>query len=118
MPPNASPAERAALERTRKVARLLDDAISVPGTNRRIGLDPIVGVLPVSGDIATAVIGSYIVVEAALVGASRAVLGRMIGNILVDMVVGSVPIVGDLFDAAWKAHVRNVELLEDHISTQ
>lgn len=115
LPPNSSPEERSALRRTRNVAWWLDDAIPVPGTNYRIGVDPIIGLLPVTGDVITGVVGSYIVAEAALIGAPPAIIGRMIANILVDVAIGSIPVIGDLFDAVWKANVRNVELLEDHI---
>jgi hypothetical protein len=117
MPTGVSPRERAALERTRTVARLLDSAIPVPGTNYRVGLDSIIGLLPVSGDIVTGVIGLYIVAEAGLVGAPRNVLGRMVFNILVDVLIGSVPAIGDLFDAAWKANLKNVDLLEEYLES-
>lgn len=115
MPAHVSPAERAAHERTQSVAQLLDNAIPIPGTDYRIGLDPLIGILPVSGDVVTGVIGLYIVAEAGLVGAPRNVLARMLGNILVDVAIGSIPAVGALFDAAWKANVRNVELFEEHL---
>ncbi|PSP75337.1 hypothetical protein BRC86_03540 [Halobacteriales archaeon QS_3_64_16] len=117
IPTDVSPRERAALERTRTVARLLDSAIPVPGTNYRVGLDSIVGLLPVSGDIVTGVIGLYIIAEAGLVGAPRNVLGRMVFNILVDVLIGSVPAIGDLFDAAWKANLKNVELFEEYLES-
>jgi hypothetical protein len=115
MPPGISPDERGALERTRTVARLLDEAIPVPGTDYRIGLDPLIGLLPVSGDVVTGAVGLYIVAEAARVGAPRDVLGRMVGNIAIDVAIGSIPAIGDLFDAAWKANVKNVELFEEHL---
>ena len=117
MPTGVSPRERAALERTRTVARLLDSAIPVPGTNYRVGLDSIIGLLPVSGDIVTGVIGLYVVAEAGLVGVPRNVLGRMVFNILVDVLIGSVPAIGDLFDAAWKANLKNVDLLEEYLES-
>jgi hypothetical protein len=117
IPAGISTRERKALQRTRLVARLLDSAIPVPKTNYRIGLDAIVGLLPVSGDIVTGVIGLYIVAEAGLVGAPRKVLGRMVFNILVDVLVGSVPAIGDLFDAVWKANIKNVELFEEHLQS-
>ena len=117
IPADISTRERKALQRTRRVARLLDSAISVPGTNYRIGLDSIVGLLPVSGDVVTGVIGLYIVAEAGLVGAPRNVLGRMVFNILVDTLIGSVPAIGDLFDAAWKANLKNVELFEEYLES-
>lgn len=115
IPSYASPAEHAALGRTRMVARLLDGAIPVPGTNYRIGIDPLVGVLPVSGDVLTGAIGLYIVAEAALVRVPPAVLGQMIVNVLADVLVGSIPVIGDLFDTVWKANVRNVELFEEYL---
>lgn len=105
--------ERAALSRCRTVANALDDAIRVPGTNRRIGIDPIVGVLPVAGDAVMAALSGYIVVEALRLGAPRETVARMVGNVLVDFLGGSIPLIGDLFDATYKANVRNVELLED-----
>jgi len=117
IPADISTRERKALQRTRRVARLLDSAISVPGTNYRIGLDPLIGLLPISGDVVTGVIGLYIVAEAGLVGAPRNVLGRMVFNILVDTLIGSVPAIGDLFDAAWKANLKNVELFEEYLES-
>jgi hypothetical protein len=102
--------EARALGRMAAVAWLLDDAIRVPGTGRRIGLDPVVGVLPVAGDLATAAISLYIVAEAALAGVSRRTLAAMLANVAIDAGAGSVPVVGDLFDAGWKANRRNVEL--------
>jgi hypothetical protein len=118
VPSNASPAERAALDRTRTVARLLDEAIPVPGLDYRIGLDSIVGLLPVSGDLVTGVVGLYIVGEAARAGAPREILGRMVGNLVIDVAIGSVPAIGDLFDAAWKANVKNVELFAEYLEEE
>jgi hypothetical protein len=114
--PNASPEERAALQRTRTVAQLLDDAIPVPGIDYRIGLDPLIGLLPVSGDIITGLIGLYVVAEAALARAPPALLGRMLLNLALDVGIGTIPIAGDIFDAVWKANVRNVDLFEDYVT--
>jgi len=94
----------------RAVGHLLDDAVRVPGTNVRVGLDPLLGILPVAGDTVAAALSLYIVVESARLGVSTATMLRMLGNVAVDLVVGSVPILGDLFDAAWRANRRNVEL--------
>jgi hypothetical protein len=105
--------ERAALNRCRTVANVLDDAVRVPGTDRKIGIDPIVGVLPVAGDAVMAALSGYIVVEALRLDVPQETLVRMVGNVLVDFLGGSVPLIGDLFDATYKANVRNVELLED-----
>jgi hypothetical protein len=102
--------ETRALGRMATVAWLLDDSIRVPGTGRRIGLDPVVGVLPVAGDLAMAALSLYVVAEAALAGVSRRTLAAMLVTIAIDAGAGSVPVVGDLFDATWKANRRNVEL--------
>jgi len=103
------------LERCRLVGTALDDAIPVPGTDRRIGLDPILGVLPVAGDAVAAVASSYIVLEAARLGVPSSTLARMGANVALDFGIGSIPVVGDLFDAGFKANKRNVELLEEHV---
>ncbi|AFZ37450.1 hypothetical protein Sta7437_3968 [Stanieria cyanosphaera PCC 7437] len=103
------------LDRLRRLSQLLDNAIGIPGTKYRIGLDPILGLLPGGGDTVTGALGAYIVVEAARMGLPKAVLWQMVGNILLDSVAGSVPVVGDLFDIGWKANVKNIALLESHL---
>ncbi|NEQ88620.1 MAG: DUF4112 domain-containing protein [Moorea sp. SIO2I5] len=104
------------LRRVRRVSYLLDNAIPIPGTGYRIGLDPIIGLLPGGGDFVGTIISSYIVVEAARLGVSRSTLVEMVLNILLETVTGSVPVLGDLVDAAWKANVKNVELLEKELN--
>ncbi|WP_225317707.1 MULTISPECIES: DUF4112 domain-containing protein [Haloferax] len=101
------------LERLRTVSFYLDNAIEIPGTNYRIGLDPILGFVPGVGDTVGSALSAYILVEAAMMGVPRATLARMFGNVLLDATVGSVPVAGDVFDAAWKANARNVRLIED-----
>jgi hypothetical protein len=115
--PSESPSEphanrETALERVRSLSRLLDNAVRVPGTDYRIGLDPLVGLLPVVGDVPTTAASAYVVLEAARLGVPRETLARMALNLAVDAVFGSIPLVGDLFDAVWKANARNVALLE------
>jgi hypothetical protein len=100
------------LRRAQRVATLLDDAVTVPGINVKIGLDAIVGLLPVSGDVATAVCSLYIVAEAVRCGVPRGTVARMLLNVALDLVVGSVPVVGDAFDVVWRANRRNVDLFE------
>ena len=100
------------LARLRAASRYFDDAFRIPGTDYRIGLDPLLGLLPVVGDTPGAVVSAYIVAEAAAMGVPRATLARMLFNVVVDAVFGSLPFVGDAFDAVWKANVRNVRLLE------
>ncbi len=111
MPPNDS------LRRARVLALLLDEAIRVPGTNIRFGVDPIVGLIPGLGDGLGGVASAYIILEAARAGAPASVLVRMTMNVGVDTVVGSLPVVGDLFDFAWKSNARNVRLLARHVES-
>jgi hypothetical protein len=106
----ATDIDEAAIRRMHAVAQLLDDGIRLPVVGVRIGLDPILGVLPVAGDTAMAVVGLYIVVESARQGVSYWTIARMLLNILVDAAIGSVPVVGDLFDVAFRAHRRNLNL--------
>ena len=98
--------------RLRRVSEYFDSAFEIPGTNYRIGLDPVLGLLPVVGDAPSAAVSAYVVAEAAALGVPRATLARMLFNVVVDAVFGSLPVVGDAFDAVWKANVRNVRLLE------
>lgn len=104
--------EREAYERLSNLSRLLDDSIPVPGTDHRIGLDPLLGLLPGVGDLPATGVSAYIVLEAARLGAPRETLARMLFNLVLDATLGSIPLIGDVFDAVWKANVRNVELLE------
>ena len=96
----------------RDLARLLDEAIRIPGTNIRVGLDALLGLLPGGGDIAGGVFSGLIILQAARAGAPTPVLGRMLGNVLADVVIGAIPLLGDVFDVAWRANSRNVRLLE------
>jgi hypothetical protein len=106
--------DEAALHRMEAVAHMLDESIQIPGTNASVGIDPLLGVLPVAGDLVSAGISLYIVVESANLGVSYTKLLRMIANITIDVVGGSIPYAGTLFDAFWKANKRNVEhALED-----
>ena len=103
------------LARLRRISKLLDNAIAIPGTKFRFGLDPILGLLPGGGDTITGGISAYIVVEAARMGVPREVLGKMVGNILIDSFAGTIPVIGDLFDVGWKSNAKNIELLEKHL---
>lgn len=99
------------LSRLRQLARLLDSAIPLPG-GYRIGLDGLIGLIPGIGDALTACAAAWIVIRGAQMGASTSMLVRMMWNIILEVVVGIVPVVGDLFDFAWKANDRNIALLE------
>ena len=105
------------LKRLRTLTHVLDNAIPIPGTPYRVGLDPLLGMIPAGGDIAGAAVSAYIVVSAAKLGLPRESLVRMVMNILLEVFVGTVPVLGDLFDVAWKANVKNMELLDIHMKT-
>ena len=100
----------------KRFAELLDSGIRVPGTSWRFGLDPILGLIPGFGDVAGAVLAGWVFVEAVRLGASRATLLRIAGNVALDASAGALPVVGDVFDFAWKANLRNVALLERHLA--
>jgi NAD/NADP transhydrogenase beta subunit len=103
------------LGRVKVVASVLDDAIRVPGTDIRFGIDPLVGLVPGLGDLLGGAASAYIILEAARAGAPASVLTRMALNVGIDTIVGGLPLVGDLFDFAWKSNTRNVKLLARHL---
>lgn len=100
------------LDNARRLAKLLDTAVGVPGTKLRLGLDALLGLIPGAGDAIGAALSGYIILAAARAGATRATLMRMVGNVAVDTLIGAIPLLGDLFDVAFKANVRNLALLE------
>ena len=107
----AASAER--LARFRKYAWLLDGQFGIPGTRFRFGLNSLIGLAPVAGDVAMGLISLYLVWEARQMGAPTGLQARMLGNVAIEVVGGSVPILGDLFDMAFKANLRNLALLEE-----
>lgn len=100
-------------KRSTQLAELLDSKFKIPNTNIRFGLDPIIGLVPGAGDWLAGVISLYFLIQAAVSGGSSAVLGRMFVNILLDVLIGSIPVLGDLFDVYWKANVRNAQILDE-----
>lgn len=108
------PAVDQRLARLRRLAWWLDEGVRVPGTSIRIGLDPILGLVPGLGDAAGALLGVSILVEAVRRGVPRATVIRVVGNIILDTVIGAVPVIGDVFDWVWKSNRRNLQLLERH----
>jgi len=103
------------LARARTLARLLDSAAKVPGTGIRFGADAVLGLIPGLGDIGGAALAGYLVILAQRLGAPRAVVLRMLANVAVDTIAGTVPLIGDLFDVAYKSNIRNVALLEQAV---
>ena len=104
------------LERLVKLAYWLDDRFRIPGTRWRIGLDGLVGLIPGVGDGITTALAAYIVLEAHRLGVSKMMLIRMIYNVIVDGLVGTIPLAGDLFDIRWKANRKNILLLSEHLA--
>jgi hypothetical protein len=112
-PPGASRAPRDPL--LAWLVHVLDQALHVPGTRIRVGLDALVGLIfPGGGDVAGAVLSAVVVLLAVRHGLPAIVVLRMVANVAIDLLVGVVPVVGDLFDVAWKANTRNLRLLEAH----
>ena len=107
----SQPKEFPAIER---LADFLDTRYRIPGTNIRFGADFIIGLVPYAGDVVTFGISSVLVLAMARQGVSGIVLAKMIGNILLDASVGTIPILGDLFDLGYKANRRNLKLLQEH----
>ncbi|WP_426061414.1 DUF4112 domain-containing protein [Hymenobacter sp. B1770] len=97
-----------------QMARLMDSHFRLPGTRFRFGLDPLLGLLPVVGDLTSLAVSGALVMTMMRHGASGAVVVRMAINILLDAVIGSIPLLGNLFDFAFKANNRNVALLRRH----
>ena len=99
------------LRRIRFLSQLLDQSISLPG-GYRIGWDPIIGLIPGVGDLITAALSCYMVLEAYQLGLPKRVILRMLFNIGIETVVGTIPVAGDVFDAIWKSNMRNLNLVE------
>jgi hypothetical protein len=104
------------LERIERLAYLMDESIVIPGTDKRVGLEALVGLIPGLGDVLTALVSLHIVAEAKKLGVPKALISKMIWNVVVDAAVGAVPGAGDIFDAFWKANRKNVELIKRHFA--
>jgi hypothetical protein len=104
----------AARDQLDRLAWWLDSAIAVPGTRLRVGLDALIGLIPGVGDLTGMLMSSYIIAVAARRGAPPAALARMAINVALETLIGAVPILGDVFDALWRANERNVRLLRQH----
>lgn len=110
----ADPVLEARLRELRQLAWLLDARFRIPGTGWRIGLDGLIGVIPGIGDGLPMLAGAWIIWRSAQLGVQQTTLLRMVGNLLIDAAAGSVPVLGDVFDVAFKANLRNLDLLHEH----
>ncbi|MEH1832589.1 MAG: DUF4112 domain-containing protein [Nostoc sp.] len=106
----------ATLNRIRKLSRLMDTSIRIPLTGFRVGIDPIIGLVPGAGDLISTAFSAYIIFLATRFGIPRQDLAKMIFNVGLETVVGTVPFVGDLFDAFYKSNIRNLAILEQHLT--
>ncbi|MES0041827.1 DUF4112 domain-containing protein [Mesorhizobium sp. M0091] len=109
------PAAEKAIAELDLLAALLDSRWRIPGTSVRYGLDALVGLVPILGDVATGLVSAYIVLRARKCGAGNSLVARMLGNVLLDTAVGSVPILGSIFDVYFKANNRNIRLLRRYL---
>ncbi|HSF72477.1 MAG TPA: DUF4112 domain-containing protein [Microcoleus sp.] len=116
-PNTPSQSHIASLRRLRRISHVLDNAIPIPGTKYRIGLDPILGLIPGGGDLISSLFAGYVVFKSAQMGVPQETLVKMAANIVFDTVAGTVPVAGDLLDVAWKANVKNIELLDAHLGS-
>jgi hypothetical protein len=101
-----------------RYARLLDSSIPIPGTNKTIGIDPIIGLVPVLGDIITYVFSALLVMQTLKSRPSPMLVTKMMANITLDAVIGAVPIIGSIFDFVYKANERNYLLLKEYKNTE
>ncbi len=103
------------LNRIRKLSRLMDTAFRLPGTKFRIGLDPIIGLIPGAGDLVSTAFSAYIIYLATRFNLPGKDFRQMVFNIALEAIVGAVPFIGDIFDAFYKSNVRNLKILEEHL---
>jgi hypothetical protein len=111
----AGPTRADSLARIGLLAKLLDSAVLIPGLNRRVGLDAVLGLVPGVGDAISAALASYIIWEARRLGLPRWKIARMVGNVAVDTAVGAIPFAGDVFDVFFKSNQRNLRIIHDHL---
>jgi hypothetical protein len=114
----AAPDVAVRLNRLRWLAWMIDGAFGLPGTRFRFGLNSVIGLLPVGGDVVLGIISLYIIYEAARLGLPPMKLARMLANMGIEVIGGSVPILGDLFDMALKANLRNLAIINEHLRQQ
>ena len=104
--------------RLRLLRQRLDHSITIPDTKYKIGVDPIIGLIPGGGDIFGAILSIYIMYSGIRIGVPRATVNKMFKNILLEFIVGCIPVVGDVFDVVWKSNQRNVKLIEESITPE
>ncbi|MFT5330709.1 MAG: hypothetical protein ACI9TB_001768 [Parasphingorhabdus sp.] len=113
--PDVSRDPQAVRNRVEAMEKILERAFVIPGINRSIGVDSIVGLIPVVGDVVTALMGAYIVWEARNLGMSKLQLTRMAANVGIDTALGAIPFAGDVFDFFWRSNTKNLKIIRKHL---
>ena len=109
---------QASLQRLEAIAKVMDGIFVLPGTNIRVGLDPLLGLMPVIGDLAASLVSAYLIWEAHKLGAPKPLLARMVGNMVIDTVTGSIPVFGDAFDVLFRSNMKNMALLRRYVEDE
>ncbi len=111
----SGPSRADSIARITALTKLLDSAFLIPGLNRRVGLDAVIGLIPGIGDAISTLLASYIIWEARQLGLPRWKIARMMGNVAVDTAIGAIPVAGDAFDLFFKANQRNLRIIHEHL---
>jgi Domain of unknown function (DUF4112) len=111
----AGPSRADSVARLEALSRLLDTAFLIPGTNQRIGIDALLGLIPGVGDLVSTALSSYIIWEARQLGLPRWKIARMVANVAADTALGAIPFAGDVFDVFFRANRRNMRIVRDHL---
>jgi hypothetical protein len=106
------------LARLKRLARIMDAALAIPGTRIRFGADSALGLIPGAGDAIGLGLSAYALIEALRLGAPPGLIARMIGNVAIDTSLGAIPVAGDIFDLLFKSNARNLKLLLDHFERE
>ncbi|WP_368910954.1 DUF4112 domain-containing protein [Taklimakanibacter deserti] len=106
------------LARLKRLARIMDSALHIPGTRIRLGADSALGLIPGAGDVIGLGISAFALMEAWRLGAPPQLIARMIGNVAIDTGLGAIPVAGDIFDVLFKSNTRNLRLLLDHFERE
>ena len=111
----SGPTKADSLARITALTKLLDSAFLIPGLNRRVGIDAVIGLIPGVGDALSTLLASYIIWEARQLGLPRWKIARMVANVAVDTAIGAIPVAGDAFDLFFKANERNLRIVREHL---
>ena len=112
------PAELSQIDQLDTIAQLMDNAFQIPGTNIRFGIDSFIGLIPVLGDTVSVAISAFIMSYAKQINLPKHKIWQMRFNVFMDWLIGIVPFIGDAFDVGWKANIRNIKIMRDHLEKE